>query len=251
MKKKFAVFCPLKDERTHSLVWLEYYSRFLPKEDIYILDFNSTNNDIYDCNIVSTTKNIFDAWELFYEIKRFHAELLEKYEYVIPTDVDEILFHPAGLNNYVNNLKEDYVRASGYELIHLPDKEPEYDPSKKILEQRNFWFKSPTYYDKTLITNKALDWSIGLHTIHKVDNNSIYSEKDLLLIHLHRFDYNKCVNRHLEYANKEWSERTVRNNNNWHYREKDKLKIDKWYFSNSINYNIVQIPEDLKSKILI
>ena len=47
--KKFAVFCPVKNESTFSSIWIDYYSRFLPIEDIYFLDFNSDSTN-YKCN---------------------------------------------------------------------------------------------------------------------------------------------------------------------------------------------------------
>ena len=248
MKKKFAVFCPLKDEFTFSLIWHKYYSKFLPKEDIYILDFKSTAPISLNCNIVQTDKNILDAWELFAEIKKFHQTLLEQYEYVIPTDVDEILFHPNGLDSFIKDLKTDTAKAVGYEIIHLPDKEPPCDQTKNILAQRNYWFRSSQHYDKTLITNKPLNWHIGLHGVHGVDQNTPHEDSDLLLVHLHRFDYTACVNRHLAYAEKQWSEKTIKNNNNWHYRTKDTAEINNWYFTNSVKH-ITKIPTDLKTLI--
>lgn len=238
--KKFAVFCPVKNESTFSSIWIDYYSRFLPIEDIYFLDFNSDSTN-YKCNIIKSDKNILDANQLFQSIKETHKELLSTYEYVIPTDVDEILFHPDGLDNYINNFNGNYVKCSGYEIIHMPNIEPDFNNSKKILDQRRFWFRSQDYYDKTLITNKPLNWTIGLHTCYDpIDTIN----SDLLLIHLHRFDYRICIDRHLKYANLDWSDNTIINNYNWHYRTKEEESIRKWYFSD-IN-NITEIPNELK-----
>ena len=49
--------------------------------------------------------------------------------------------------------------------------------------------------------------------MHGVDQNTPHEDSDLLLVHLHRFDYTACVNRHLAYAEKQWSEKTIKNNN--------------------------------------
>lgn len=246
-KKKWAIFCPIKDENTFSPLWLKYYSQFLNKEDIYILDFNSRNIDYLDCNKIQTNKDIFDAEILFQEIVKTHRELLDHYEYVIPTDVDEFLFHPTGLDNYIYNLKSNNITACGYEIIHLPDKEPDYDSSKKIIEQRNFWYREGEWYDKTIITNKPLHWNIGLHVCLEqfiFDEKQMPKDKDLLLIHLHRFDYNTCIQRHLKYATAQWSEHTVANNFNWHYRENNIEKLNKWYFENKDKAE--EIPETIK-----
>ncbi len=236
--KKFAVFCPVKNETTFSKTWFNYYSQFLPTEDIYFLDFGSDVLPNY-CSVKSTDKNILDAIELFEEIKKFHKELLEKYEYVIPTDVDEIVYHKSGLGNFINNLDKDFVKCAGYEIIHLPDKEDNYDVNKSIFSQRKYWYRSSDYYDKTLITRKPLIWTIGLHKCHNVSE----VESDLFLIHLHRFDYKTCVERHLKWASMDWSKETVRRNFNWHYREKDSEKINKWYYSTG--GSIMEIPDDI------
>ena len=71
--KKFAVFCPVKNETLFSPIWLEYYSRFLPTEDIYFLDFGSDTKPS-GCSVVNIDKNICDANELFESIKDFHKE---------------------------------------------------------------------------------------------------------------------------------------------------------------------------------
>jgi len=243
--KKFAVFCPVKNETLFSPIWLEYYSRFLPTEDIYFLDFGSDTKPS-GCSVVNIDKNICDANELFESIKDFHKELLKEYEYVIPTDVDEIIFHKDGLDNYINNLNKGQAKCAGFEIIHLPEVEPDLDKSKSIFSQRNFWFRSPVYYDKTLITNKPLDWTIGLHTC-KDSNEPV--DIDLLLIHLHRFDYKTCIERHLRFSKLNWSENTIRNNYNWHYRSEEEQKVKDWYFST--DFNIKEIPEYIKELIKI
>jgi hypothetical protein len=247
-KKKFAVFCPVKDETTFSPVWLAYYSRFLSVEDIYFLDFNSEIKPT-GCRVVHTERNILDAVELFEAIKEFHKKLLEEYEYVIPTDVDEIIYHPEGLDNYIHKLDKDFVKCTGYEIIHLPNKEPEFDGSKPIFSQRNFWVRS-NYYNKTLITNKPINWCIGLHeNMDEIKSQTkIPLEKDLLLLHLHRFDFNICTERHIRYSKLKWSSNTVKNNYNWHYRKQSKEEIEKWYFATH-NQPIIEIPQHIKDSV--
>lgn len=236
--KKFAVFCPVKNETTFSKTWFKYYSQFLPKEDIYFLDFGSDVLPDY-CSVKSTDKNILDAIELFEEIKKFHRELLEKYEFVIPTDVDELVYHKSGLDNFINSLEKDFVKCAGYEIIHLPDKEEDFNFDKSIFSQRKYWYRSPDHYDKTLITKKPLVWTIGLHKCH----NHTEVEQDLYLIHLHRFDYKTCIERHLKWAAMNWSEETVKRNFNWHYRQSDMSKINNWYYS--IGTTVTEIPTEI------
>jgi hypothetical protein len=124
----------------------------------------------------------------------------------------------------------------------LPEKEPDFDTTKSIFSQRSYWFRSARHYDKTLITNRPLDWTIGLHSC-KDSNQSV--DIDLLLIHLHRFDYNICVERHLKFSNLNWSESTISNNYNWHYRTLEEERIKNWFFST--DFQITEIPKKIKS----
>ena len=248
--KKVAVFCPIKDEHTHIWRWIKYYTQFFPKEDVYILDFGSKKEYLEEvskhCNVINTTRNIHDAYELFQTILDVHKGLLRDYDYVIPTDVDEIIYTEQGLAQYIQDLDKEYITCNGYELLHLPDKEPSYKDSVPLFNQRSYWFKSQQYYSKTLITSKHLDWSIGLHTVQGIDKE-VDTDPNLYLIHLHRFDYNTCVKRHLKWADMEWSDRTIENNWNYHYRTHDSEQINNWYYEPVST--IEEIPQEIKQSI--
>ena len=107
------------------------------------------------CNIATVQKhnlkcNVFKVWkdvekgEQFWDInwmqetyRAIIVKLLKKYEYVISVDIDDFLFsNPEkykNLRHYVEVLKENGIansRATGYELVHLPDKEPDLDWNK-------------------------------------------------------------------------------------------------------------------------
>lgn len=242
VKKKVAVFAPVRDEFTFTPVWLKYYSRFIPEEDIYFLDFGSRDLS-YHTNVIPCGSNIFDAWELFSAIKSFHSELLEKYEWVIPTDIDEFLYHRDGLDRYIDGLSVSSVRAVGFNLIHLPDSEPDIDLSRPILEQRKWWHRDRIWYDKTILTRKTLDWCVGLHTCSETPD--LYDE-NLVLVHLHKFDHKTYVSRHLDWAGRKWSDSTIRNNWNWHYRLTGKDLEDHYWKTED---RIVEIPEHVRTSM--
>lgn len=250
--KRVAVFCPIKDEPTHIWRWIEYYTRYFPKQDVYILDFGSKPEYLAEvskhCSIINTSRNIHDAYELYQTILDVHQGLLRDYDIVIPTDVDEIIYTEQGLHTYIQNLNKEYVTCTGYELLHLPDKEAPYSPEHRVFDQRNYWFKSEQHYSKTLITSKHLNWTIGLHTVPGI-NKKEDSDPGLYLIHLHRFDYDVCMKRHLKWASMEWSERTVQNNWNYHYRTHDLEKLNQWYYEPVTE--IEEIPENIRQGIYL
>ena len=64
-------------------------------------------------------------------IGEHQARLLDDYDVVLVTDVDEIVA-PAPdfgtLGDYIDRFEESFVNCLGYELLHLADREGPYDP---------------------------------------------------------------------------------------------------------------------------
>ena len=270
MKRRAAIFVPVKDETTFSPIWEAYYKRFFDKEDIYYLDFGSTHQINTDCKIIHTDYNILNVVEVIKGLEETYALLLKDYEYVMQTDIDEIIYHKTGLDNFIKNLDVDFVQTKGFELVHLPDKEPAYDPSKGILEQRKYWIREARFYDKILLSNHLISreetyasGNMGFHSSDITgttnDTNELFDD-DLLLLHLHKFDYDTCLKRHLLWAEKKWEGDPM---TNWHYKRDTEEGVKDWYFtiSKKIGENNevkmdsrghhVEMPEELRKSICI
>ena len=58
--------------------------------------------------------------------------------------------------------REEFVNCLGYEVIHLPGREPPLDYGRPLLEQRDYWFAAEGY-DKPLVTTAPLSWEVGRH----------------------------------------------------------------------------------------
>jgi hypothetical protein len=155
-KKKCAIFVMVKNEDVFLPIWLKYYSRHIDDNDIYVFDHLSTDGSVQKC--LNNFK--FNAIRLDYPFSFDHIwfkfvavtvqkKLLDHYEYVIFTDVDEIILPDInkykGLDDYIQKLDKNYARCIGYELIHLPDKEAPYNTSKTVLSQRRFWYYTQWY----------------------------------------------------------------------------------------------------------
>jgi hypothetical protein len=213
MKKLAAVFTIVKDEELYLPIWLKYYSKYFPMEDIYVLDHQSTDGSTTDlpCNVkVVENEKAFDSLWLLHVVTKFQSELFEKYEYVVFAESDEILIT---LENPENNL-HDHIQmmknigrnfdvATGFELVHHSILEGSYDTSRPILDQRRHWYRE-THYDKTLISRVPIEWGIGFHDTQyrKQEDwlngkNIIDPNDNLILIHLHRFDYQTYMKRKL------------------------------------------------------
>ena len=252
-KRKCAIFVMVKNEKVFLPIWLKYYSRYFDGKDIYVFDHLSIDGSVQEClkdfsfNVISLDY----AWSFDHLWFKFVAEnvqkkLLSHYQYVIFTDVDEIILPDinkySGLDDYIQKLDKDHARCTGYELIHLPDKEEPYRASQSVLSQRRFWYYTP-FYDKTLISNVPLDWGIGFHQVWNLESNC---DNDLILIHLHKLEFDLCWKTSFERAHLHWPLEDILNNRGWQNRFTDIDKFREYYEGFPENLIIEEIPEGLR-----
>ncbi|MFA6599611.1 MAG: glycosyltransferase family 2 protein [Candidatus Omnitrophota bacterium] len=195
----------VQDENVFLPIWLKYYSKCFSREDIYIINHNSRDENMRICssyqgvNIIRAHHDSFDdIWKICM-VKEQQTKLLQCYEYVLYTDADEIIIPNPGkykdLKEYVSRFDKRSVCCTGYELIHLREEEPRIDLKASILEQRKYWFLN-ALYNKPLLSNIPMDWTPGFHSA----NNRCLVDADLWLLHLHKFDFDLCWQKHKKIA---------------------------------------------------
>ena len=261
--EKVAIICPIKDENTFIHKFFEYYGQHLDSKDIYILDFGSSEDYVRDvirpnASVIHTNVDILDAYAVFIEIQR-HMVLLKEsgYDFVIPLDVDEILYYHAegGLKGFLQGLtkRDNIITCRGYEVIHIPTLQEDLKLDEQWFPQIRFWYPEQYLYGKTLITRDQLDWALGFHN-YKINNiwqKDPHINTDLFLIHMHKIDFKTTIERHQKWSAMKWSEDTVENGYNYHYRMTEKQKIVDWYFEPILDKIIYQIPEVIKNNVKI
>lgn len=201
--KKCAVFTMVKNEKWFLPIWLNYYSKFFEEKDIYVINHASNDDSIQmvkehysKINIVNVSYEPFDDIFKINEIKKLQSQLLGQYRCVLYSDPDELIvpFIPDTeyidlaqyINHFIKHNNANAIKANGWELIHLPKKnETKIDLTKTILSQRSYWFHSPQWYSKVVLSKIPLNWSPGLH----IASNNYVDDPFLYLIHLHRMDY--------------------------------------------------------------
>ena len=257
MKKKAAIICPIKNEETYIKKFFEYYQKHIDVSDIYILDFGSSEEYIKNvigenATVIKTDANILDAIELFEAMRSAQRDLYKEYTYVLPLDVDEILYYHAegGLKKYLQETEVELVSCRGHEVIHLPFLQDPIDLSKKWMDQIEYWYPNHFHYGKTLISKKELEWETGFHTYsgETMDIRDKNIDHNLFLIHLHRHDFETTMSRHIKWSGMEWSEFTLKNKLNYHYTEKSKEKLIDWYYK-PLSSKIYTFPEIIKKNI--
>lgn len=257
-----AIICPIKNEKVYIKLFLDYYSRHFEAKDIYILDFGSDPEYLKEyigdrATVINTSANILDAYATFVEIRKTMQSLKKEhnYTYVLPLDVDEIIYYDdpnVSLKKYLETLKKDFVTCKGYEVVHIPGIQPDFDYEKPWFSQLEYWYSDSQHYNKTLISRHDLDWRIGFHLFYingkAVDRNEYIDEK-LFLVHLHKHDFNYTIDKHLKAASLEWSKNTIKEGYNRHYRNKNIEKVKEWYFESILKKQVYKIPEHLKKNI--
>ena len=201
--KKCAVFTMVKNEKWFLPIWLNYYSKYFDESDIYIINHASTDGSIEmvkdyypNINIIDLTYEPFDDIFKINEIKKLQSQLLTKYQSTLYSDPDELIvpFIPNNdyislseyIDHFINFNQAQSIKSNGWELIHLPKRnELKIDLTRSILSQRSYWFHSPQWYSKVILSKVPLKWSPGLH----LTSNEFVEDPFLYLIHLHRMDY--------------------------------------------------------------
>lgn len=232
--KRRAALTIVHNEAVFFPIWLAYYSRFFAAEDIYVLDHETTDGSTDGPGFVRTpvTHATVDHNWMVRAIEQKQHALLDSYDVVLVTDVDEIIApHPGlgTLGDYIDRFEEDFVNCLGYELIHMIDREGPYDPARGILAQRGHWFANDIY-DKPALATEPLSWRPGFH---RTTDGRMNSDPDLYLIHLHRMDYEICMARHRYRRTRRWNRNDVEMGWARHNRITEDAAFASWFYGDT------------------
>ena len=223
-KNLLAVLTIVQNEPVMLPVWLRHYAQQgVAPRDTYILDHESVGDgaavlDSYarlggDYNLVPVRHELgFDHRWLADTLGAFQKFLLQSYRYVLVVEVDECVapdprLTPHNLAQFVETLPHQptVVRTHGWEIVHRLDEEPDAEFTLPLLQQRRYWYNTKQY-SKAILASYPLYWRDGLHTAVNVPRGQ-EPDRRLLLLHLHKVDYNYAFDRHRANAAQRWSPR--------------------------------------------
>ena len=212
-------------------IWLRYYSRFFAPDDIYVLDHDGTDGSADSDSFVRipvSHETVDHTW-MRDTVQALQHELLERYEAVVVTDVDEIVVpdpRVATLGEYIEHSTADFVNCRGVEIVHVRDEEPPYDPTLPILDQRHHW-KWNAWYDKPALARVPMSWIPGFHMR---SDSAANPDANLYLVHLHRLDYHACRQRHLSRRKLPWNQLDFERGWALYNRIVDDEEFDRWFY---------------------
>jgi hypothetical protein len=236
--------------------WQNYYGKLFGFNNLYAigdLENDFSLKSFSNVNLINYKPEfLLDHHDHTRIIIETQKQLLESYDVVIFAEADQF-FVPdpnkyLNLKDYLDRNTQDYIKVSGWNIIHDINDEPTYDPTKKILEQRNYWFKDPGPEDKMVIVRKpAVSYGHGFHQ----SVPSIEPDKDLYNIHMHLFDFDQCnCRRYIRTADfKNWHPGSGPNRSGNHVFIKDKNLINTWFDYPLNTTGIQMIPEKFKKII--
>lgn len=208
--KRAAVLTMVHNESIFFPIWLRYYSRFFGPDEIHVLDHDTSDGSTAGGGFVRVPvshETVDHTW-MVRTIEAHQRELLERFDAVLVTDVDEIVApRPewGTLDEYLRRFDEEFVNCLGYEVLHMADREGPFDPSRPVLEQRGHWFANDGY-DKPGLAAEPTRWEPGFHAR---EDGGFRLDPDLILIHLHRMDYEVCLARHRYRRERAWNDQDL------------------------------------------
>lgn len=200
-KKMLGVVTMLYEDYFFLERWYEYYSKQVGAENLYV--FSHGNDPKHreiakNANVMNLPRDVsmfkFDRrrWRM---MSHLASGLLDYYNWMIVTDVDEIVVvDPNAAPTLVDYILENYdapgvnlknISPLGLELIHLPEEEPlAIEKNETILSQRRIFRPNANYSKPCLVAAPAVFGPGG----HRNNLGRRHLSDDLYLLHLKFFD---------------------------------------------------------------
>lgn len=193
--------------------WVEHYSRQLGRERLLVIDHGSDDGSTSEAALAGVSRltlprSPYDNRQRIDFFNGLQASLLQYHEVVMFSDCDEFLVADPrrykNLREYLEQKKDDCIRATGLNVMHVPSLEPDLDQEKPLLGQRRHgYFHTPEC--KPLVARMPQAWEVGLHDCGLV----AAVDPELLLIHARFADQKSALRRLAITRNMAWSERNL------------------------------------------
>lgn len=192
----------VRDEVLFLKCWIDHYSRFVPREHLFIIVDGSDSllpEDLDGCQVITMPKGKpgrgWDRrrWQF---LSQFAGALTHRFDVVIGGDVDELIVLDPDVGDdpiefIVNRTDAPVISPFALEIIHRVDQEQPLSGDAPIMAQRKY--VSPnSFYCKPCILRKAVTWSLGQHYSDHPDLNL---SEELYLFHLRYVDHDILMDR--------------------------------------------------------
>jgi hypothetical protein len=202
-------------------IWLNHYGSALGAANLFVIDDGSTDGSASDrgsYNYLRKERAVFDEDDRALLISEFHKQLLNAYDIVIYTDVDELIVVDPKLGlslaDYLARDDFDYKTTVGFNVLHDVKGEPPISLDRPLFAQRRY-AQFSIGYCKPAVSKVPMNWGAGFHfnrgRPHKFDVN-------LFLFHLRAMDLETARTRFRKLRGLVWSNNSLSKQHGDHFR---------------------------------
>ncbi|MFC0512339.1 glycosyltransferase family 2 protein [Asaia spathodeae] len=209
MRAPIAAVTMVYNEPVFLPVWLRHYAGHVGMERCYVIDHGSDDGstDALPCNRLRIPRSPQNDAKRTRAISALCAGLLEWYETVLYCDVDEIIVaDPAcfpSLDALADSRAASCLTATGFDLIHHADREPDLDFGQPLsLQRRSLRFSAAMC--KPCLIRAPVTWSPGFHSVKETLPNP---DPALMLFHLRYGDLREGLKRLSRTRRQAWCSR--------------------------------------------
>ena len=261
MKKDFAIFTIVQNEKYFLPKLIKYYTQYVNPEDFYVLDHDSTDGSTENLNVnvekVSYEFSFDHIW-LLNTVQDFQKKLLSKYKYVMFIEADDFLYNLEGdfISTLVDTLKSyNAILNTGYHIVHdyiNTESSEDFDITNEefmtsCISKRSYWVRDARY-DKAFIVNTPCNYCPGFHTFSFADQSSGFKSinlPSLFLAHLHTVDFKINQQRTLHRI----KDKEILNPNGIDGCQNKSFSASESFFNNLLQ-NSTEIPFNHKAKMI-
>ncbi len=193
---KVAAVTMVYNESEYLPIWLSHYGRQVGLENCFVVDHGSDDGStdfVGPSSRIKIPRSPYEPHKQSSFNSKFCNSLLEWYDWVIYSDVDEIVMADPlvapNLREYCSLVIPRVVTAIGLNVIHRVDQEPSLDMNRPIARQRPYVFSGASMC-KPLLTSQEIAWSPGSHS-----SDAPMAFDNLYLFHLRWYDFGSCMRR--------------------------------------------------------
>ena len=187
---KIAALTMVYNEPDFLPVWLRHYTKHVGEQNCFVIDHGSDDGSTSltsGIQIIRMARSPHDDVMRVKKISEFVHLLLQDYDVVIHTDVDEIVFPDPRLHSSLVSFCEEnsapIITAYGFELFQMHKLEAKLDTTRPILLQRQ-WARFTSPMCKPILVRRVPTWAPGFHS---TKDPVVFG--DLFLFHLRWVDY--------------------------------------------------------------
>jgi hypothetical protein len=200
---RLAAFTHAYNEGVMLRVWIDFYSRYVPRQHLYVIDHGSDAALVdpfrREVNVITIPRGETDHHNMATFCGYFQRFLLTQYDFVLHVDADEMVVfdgHPAA---FVDHLAAQPPRsilkpAQAYDLVHDFRVEPPIDLSRPYTLQRNCLLPAPMYH-KPVVASTPTTWFTGYHDCVEAS----VMDPRLWMVHLRDVDLGHSIEREVRW----------------------------------------------------